>query len=164
MKAIFELMALLIKQHQELLHISTEKTEWIKTNNMEKLNALLKEESKKIREIEQTEMKRQQVVAQFLKKQGVNKDEATISELLEYIPEKYHESLRKLQQALLEEMGALRKRESLNRALIEDSLHFVHLTLDMIQPDPEAVRYQHPAKETSDPDSNENISIFDSKA
>lgn len=162
MKAILELMALLIKQHQELLQLSSQKTEWIKTNNMEELTRLLKEESKKIREIEQTETKRQQAVANYLKEQGVNKEEATITELLEYVPEKYHEPFRTLQQRLLEEMTALRKKESLNRALIEESLQFVHFTLDMIQPDPEAIRYQHPSKETTE--TNDNFSIFDSKA
>ncbi|MDA3130947.1 flagellar protein FlgN [Aliibacillus thermotolerans] len=162
MKAILELMALLIKQHQELLQLSSQKTEWIKTNNMEELTRLLKEESKKIREIEQTETKRQQAVANYLKEQGENKEEATITELLEYVPEKYHEPFRTLQQRLLEEMTALRKKESLNRALIEESLQFVHFTLDMIQPDPEAIRYQHPSKETTE--TNDNFSIFDSKA
>ncbi|WP_158736819.1 flagellar protein FlgN [Alteribacillus sp. YIM 98480] len=161
-KTIFEAMALLVRQHKELNVISAEKTELIKANDTKKLAILLKKESKHIRTIEKTEKDRQDAVHQYLSSKGETKAEGTVSVLLKHLPESNHEPLIKLQESLLQEMGSLRKKEALNRTLVEDSLHFVQMTMDMIQPDPEAVHYTHP--DNAENDQQQRYSIFDSKA
>ncbi|MFZ4451065.1 flagellar protein FlgN [Salibacterium aidingense] len=162
-KAIFETMALLVQQHQELNKLSAQKTELIKANDTKELADLLKKESKQIRSIEQTEKKRQAATTVFLKEKGETDSEGTVSVLLKHLPEDHHDPLLRLQEALLAEMAGLREKEALNRALVEDSLQFVQMTLDMIQPDPEAVHYTHPEGRDSE-DRPEGFSIFDSKA
>ncbi|RSL29954.1 flagellar protein FlgN [Salibacterium salarium] len=161
-KAIFESMALLVQQHKELNAMSAQKTELIKANQTKELSQLLKKESKHIRTIEQTEKSRQEATMAYLKDKTEEETEGTVSVLLKYLPEDYHDPLLKLQEALLNEMGSLREKEALNRTLVEDSLQFVQMTLDMIQPDPEAIHYNHPeGKETT---KREGFSMFDSKA
>lgn len=161
-KAIFETMAQLVSQHKELNVISAEKMELIKANDTKKLTALLKKESKQIRAIEKIEKDRQEAVTAFLHTKKETGAEGTVSILLKHLPKDYHEPLIKLQEGLLEEMEQLRKKETLNRTLVEDSLHFVQMTMDMIQPDPEAIHYNHPGGTATD--RREGYSIFDSKA
>ncbi|MFB4165211.1 flagellar protein FlgN [Alteribacillus sp. JSM 102045] len=161
-KAIFETMALLVQQHKELNTISAKKTEYVKANDTKSLAALLKKESKHIRAIEKTERNRQDAVADFLHSRDEKETKGTVSILLKHLPESYHEPLLKLQEGLLQEMEKLRKKEALNRTLVEDSLRFVQITMDMIQPDPEAVHYNHPGG--TDKDNREGYSMFDSKA
>ncbi|RSL35127.1 flagellar protein FlgN [Salibacterium salarium] len=161
-KAIFESMALLVQQHKELNTISAQKTELIKQNQTKELSALLKEESKHIRRMEQTEKKRQEATASYLHDKEETQSDGTVSVLLKHIPEDYHDPLLKLQDALFQEMTSLRKKEALNRTLVEDSLQFVQMTLDMIQPDPEAIHYTHP--EADGTEKREGYSTFDSKA
>ncbi|SDH19465.1 FlgN protein [Alteribacillus persepolensis] len=160
-KAILETMALLIKQHQELNVLSREKTEWIKKNDTKQLVDVLKKENKHIRMMEQTETQRQQAVRTFLYNHGETEKEATVSLLLTYVSKEYHDLLLQLQERLLAEMQKLRQQETLNRALVEESLQFVHMTMDMIQPDPDAVHYRPPG---DDDNRQSGYSTFDSKA
>ncbi|WP_240374384.1 flagellar protein FlgN [Bacillus piscicola] len=161
-KAILEAMVLLIQQHKELNELSSQKMELIKANDMEQLSELLKNESKLIRVIEETERTRQEKMSVFFKERNIGETEGTVSNLAKHLPAEHQGPLFKLQENLLQEMARLRQTEALNRRLLEDSLHFVQLTLDMIQPDPDAVHYSHPdRKEGKHP---EGYSIFDSKA
>ncbi|MGY4688913.1 flagellar protein FlgN [Salibacterium sp. K-3] len=161
-KAIFETMARLVQQHKELNTISGRKTELIKANQTQELAELLKEESRQIRAIEQTENERQKAVASYLEAKEAGETEGTVSDLLYYLPEDHHDPLLQLQEGLLQEMASLRSREALNRQMVEDSRQFVQMTLDMIQPDPEAVHYSHP--EDNSRERRNGFSIFDSRA
>ncbi|MFD2705632.1 flagellar protein FlgN [Salibacterium lacus] len=161
-KAIFETMARLVQQHKELNTMSARKTELIKSNQTKELAELLKQESRQIRAIEQTEKERQEAVDSYLKSREAGETEGTVSVLLQYLPEGHHEPLLQLQQGLLQEMASLRSKEALNRQMVEDSRQFVQMTLDMIQPDPEAVHYSHPDEQK--PKKRDGFSIFDSKA
>lgn len=155
-------MALLIQQHKELHQLSLKKTDLIKRNDIHQLHSLLKEESTLIRKMEETERARHKATLRYLEERDNNCPEGTVSELVKYLPEGYRNPLVKLQENLLLEMTRLREREAMNRMLLEDSLHFVQMTMDMIQPDPEAVHYTHP--ESKGGENVKGYSVFDSKA
>ena len=81
-----------------------------------------------------------------------------ILEHIERIDDK--QKLEKAVTELLEVIIELRRSEKLNRDLIEQSMQFVQLSLDLLQPSDRNINYQ---KETKN-QSHIKRSVFDSKA
>ncbi|MFB5661005.1 flagellar protein FlgN [Alteribacillus sp. HJP-4] len=165
LKMLFQAMAELVRLHKELRALSLEKTELLKSNDMEAFSLLLKKESKLARLIEKTEQERQQAAQEFMNAEGGSEENGmvTMNDVLDRLTDSYKEPLLTLRTSLLQEITKLQEQETLNRTMINDSLQFVQLTLDLIQPDPEAVHYSRPGDQPKKQRS-EGFSTFDSKA
>ncbi|PSL48570.1 FlgN protein [Salsuginibacillus halophilus] len=163
-KALFETLAELTRQHQTLASLAKEKTETIKQNDVEGLRLITKQENEALKTIRRLEGSRLQAVADII--QAEESDlvpaETSISDLKPLLPEAYHEPLERLQVKLGDELRTLQRQNELNQRLIRDSLQFVHMSLDLIQPEPEEVNYSRPDDKTK-PD-GEGYSMFDSRA
>ncbi|WP_096202424.1 flagellar protein FlgN [Bacillus sp. FJAT-45350] len=161
-KAIMDVMADLIKLHQTFNQLAVEKTEAIKNSDMPSLDKLLKQETAYVKKLRKLEEDRLFVVNQYLANEGLVTEGVTMGNLVELVPSTEQVLLGKLQKALLSEIDRLRKRNELNQQLIEDSLRFVNLSLDLIAPEPEEVNYKRPTKTSYE--ENTGRSLFDSKA
>jgi flagellar biosynthesis/type III secretory pathway chaperone len=147
--------------HEELLHVSKEKTAVIKEGEVEKLQPILVKERKLIRRLEKAEKERMERADIWAKENNL-KEDVTITRMLEEITD--NESRDKLEQAtiqLTETMTDLKAQEKLNVALIHQSMQFVQLSLDLLSPTLKNMNYSNTNKQNVEPP---NRSIFDSKA
>lgn len=152
---------LLANLHEELLTISKEKTESIKSGNMESLSKLLMQERKQLQAIEQAEEKRQAIVEDIFIHLKVSPKEKTVSELMNYLnSEQDKEQLNAVVARLVNVIVKLREIERLNNDLILQSMQFVQLSLDMLQPSAKSINYN----EKSGKQESLKRTVFDSKA
>lgn len=128
---------------------------------MEQLSKLLMKERKYIQEVEQVEQEREKIVEQVFQNLNINHEKKTVTVILEHIERiDDKQKLEKAVTELLEVIIELRRSEKLNRDLIEQSMQFVQLSLDLLQPSDRNINYQ---KETKN-QSHIKRSVFDSKA
>ncbi|AVQ99874.1 flagellar protein FlgN [Oceanobacillus sp. M65] len=150
----------LVKLHEALLEISREKTEVIKEGKVEKLQSILVKERKRIRELEQTETARIQTVEAFVKEHPSVSD-PSITSLLEHLDKEEEKTeLEASAISLTEAITKLKQQEQLNEALINQSMQFVQLSLDLMNPSLKNLNYGE-GKAAS---SAGKRSVFDSKA
>ncbi|GAB3056911.1 flagellar protein FlgN [Virgibacillus ainsalahensis] len=158
---IIQSLKKLVVVHEDLLHISEEKTEIVKEGSVEKLQAILIKERKSIRVLEQAETKRNKTVKawSFRKKQPL--DDVTISNMLEMVDdEREKQELARLTTVLTKVITNLKQQEQLNQALINQSLRFVHMSLDMMNPSINKINYGNKKEKSG----TAQRSLFDSKA
>mgnify|MGYP001945285625 CR=1 FL=1 len=148
--------------HERLLDCSKEKTEVIKEGSAEKLQALLAKEHQLIRLLEQTEQKRQELVENWFSQQRLPKtEERTITNMLEIIHRSDPELATKLESLtvdLTEKITELKNQEQLNRALIEQSMMFIQMSLNLLSPTIDQYNYGQSDNKVVD------RSVFDSRA
>lgn len=148
--------------HEQLLTLSKDKTEAIKDSDNEKLVNHLTKERQVLQKIEQLERVREQLVDQHFTQLNIKTEDKTITELLKTIQDKndkqiLEESVAKLIQLIV----SIRENEQLNSELLQQSMQFVQLSLEMIQPQAQSISYGNQAERK---DSGQKRSVFDSKA
>lgn len=159
---IIQSLEQLLKIQQRLNELAEEKTELLKKNEVKKLEELLKSEELEVHLLEQAELKRQTVVAEFLRKNGIEAEDTTLSALYPYLTGQDKQQFDKLQMKLVEVLVELKERNELNEQLTKQSLYFVNASLAMLSPESNAsVTYQRPDHKTQ---AQGRQSIFDSKA
>lgn len=147
--------------HEKLLEVSLQKTDCIKSSDTEKLVKLLTLEKQYMQELEQKEKEREHLVSAFFNENDLMTDEYTVSELLRVVEnETEKEVLEKTVTSLIEVIVRLKESENLNRSLLEQSMQFVHLSLDMLQPTTKNINYK---VDNSQRLTDSNRSVFDSK-
>lgn len=152
----------LLQAHEQLLSVSKEKTEIIKAGEVERLSNILIEERKQVQTIEQVEKKRSQVTSELYHQLQIKSENPSLNELVTYIENDAEKiSLLDHMTKLVEIITALKANESLNKQLIEQSMQFVQLSLNMMEPSMDRMNYGG-GKQTSNHQTKR--SIFDSKA
>ncbi|WP_227394294.1 flagellar protein FlgN [Jeotgalibacillus aurantiacus] len=128
------LLEQLIELHQSLLDLALEKTVIIKSGDLQELQRIIKEEQKYIYSIQTIEKKRQQILT---------------------MPADIEETKSKLLSVILD----LKAVNELNQELLEQSMQFVTLNLDLLMPQPDSFNYK------KEDDEHQPVqSIFDSQA
>ena len=158
---LIDILTKLVDMHQNLLELSIEKTEMIKSGSIEQLQTLLAKERKYIQLIEQTEKDRiEESKVWFTNKQLLD-EEITITNMLDNLDDEHDkQALTTIAAELTGNIVRLKQQEQLNRDLIEQSMQFVQLSLDMLHPTIQQMNY-HP---TTIENESVNHSVFDSKA
>lgn len=160
---INEIMDKLCSLHQSLLTLSSDKTEALKNGDTDELQATIVKERKHVQAIGQLEAKREQVVAEWFSTNGINGEEHTITTMLEHISnDAEKEALQEKFERLVMILADLKQQEKLNQELTQQSLQFIDMSLDMIQPSMKNLNYGRP--NTKKNDSGNRRSVFDSKA
>lgn len=145
--------------HEDLIDISKEKTELIKSGSPENLQKLLIKEQKYIHKLEQREQNRERAVFDWLEKEGM-KTSTPITEIMEHISDKkIREKLEQITTKLTKAITDLKHQEQMNQSLLQQSVQFVQLSLNTMNPTLKNVNYD---KKSSV--SGERRSMFDSKA
>ncbi|WP_227937248.1 flagellar protein FlgN [Alkalihalobacillus deserti] len=161
-KAITQMMERLIEIHEPLHDLAVKKVEPIKKGDMKVLEAIVREEAKLAYKLQTTEMLRSKVVRTFLLEQGEAKEAVTMSDVKRFATVEEKLQLEQLQLKLVDDVQKLKTQNEMNQELIEESLRFVNLSLDLMLPHKEDVSYD-PRSRDDEPFENAH-SIFDSKA
>lgn len=148
----------LSKLHEHLYELAIKKTDIIKKGDMDGLQKMLKDEQNYIAAINTMEVERQKCAKQFLR---TEENDITISNCIDAAAGDLKEKLTSLQSEIVEIVVKLQQQNELNQALIFQSLQFVNMTLDMIQPRPESITYGRPDKPAAQMPA---ISLFNSEA
>jgi flagellar biosynthesis/type III secretory pathway chaperone len=161
-KQLIELLEKHVKLHKGLLELANKKTEVLKKGDMEALSEMMKEEQKYIAAVKQIEKERIVVVEKIISVLGHAQTEPTLTACIELVDEPERSALKRLRDNLVAVVAELRNINELNQQLLQQSLQFVNMTLNMIMPQPKEVNYRKP--NTAPASYEESRSLFDSKA
>ena len=160
-QALLKTMTTLIDLHESLLSVAVEKTTRLKENNIEGFNQLLKIEQKHVQALEQLEKVRMQEAKDLAVSLNL-KDTASVTSILDALPnDNEKQALEEKATRLLVFIVDIKQQEDLNRQLLKQSLQFVQLQMDLLEPSVESLMYGN-KKSHDDPTSKR--SVFDSKA
>ncbi|MFE8696495.1 flagellar protein FlgN [Cytobacillus sp. FJAT-53684] len=152
----------LLSLHIELIDKSRSKTEVIKSGDVEALKMITSEERNFIKSInhEQKDLLNHTIL--FLAANEQTMENPTLRDCLAYMEKEDREKLTNLQTLLTKQVVALKKQNDLNQQLLEQSLAFVQMSLDLLKPDMDTFNYERPDQQRSY--EQEGRSIFDSNA
>ena len=145
--------------HESLLKNAVKKTEVLKKGDVDSLQEIMREEQKLTTAITMMENERQTAAKAFLKKNGDG--QITIADCIAAANPEAAETLKALQEQLITVIERLQNQNELNKQLIYQSLQYVNMNLDLLQPEKETAAYGRP-DEKKQPKPNK--SFFDSKA
>ncbi|GGC83030.1 hypothetical protein GCM10007216_12000 [Thalassobacillus devorans] len=147
--------------HVSLLQLTKEQTVVLKSGDTDKLQQMLPKERKLLQAIEKAENDRLEAVSEWYRQKNIGEESPQASRLLEILEDSEEKNIL---QKNLEEMTslifAIKGQQQLNAELTKQSLQFIHLSLDMLQPDINQMNYGRKTEISR----GENRSIFDSKA
>ena len=155
LQPVIVIMEKLLALHEGLLKLAVKKTDIVKSGDAKELQQLTKEENKFVKAIGQLEQERLALTANI----GTG---ATISELIEKATKLEADKLLQLKNKLTDVIKQLQERNELNEGLLQQSLQFVQVTLNSINPEPTSVTYEGAA--TGKKPAAPTRSMFDSKA
>lgn len=144
MKATIDLLQKQLTLHRSLNELAVKKTEILKANDVTALAQIINEEQKHI-----------QAIVQLTEKHG----QESLADRLSKVSNLEQQELTTLKAALLSEIERLKIQNGLNQQLIEHSLQFVNLSLDLLLPQPASVNYGRAGE-----DDKPKRSLFDSQA
>lgn len=151
----------LLTIHASLLQISKQKTEIVKTGMIGDLQPLLMQEQRHVQALKQAENLRMQVVRDWESNQPELLEATTMSAILKHVTDNEdYEQLTEITTELTNTITAIKQQEILNRSLIEQSLQFVDMSLELLQPSINQFNYG----KRNRPDRGKQQSVFDSKA
>lgn len=159
MKTLMDILEKLYTLHEQLLHLAKKKTEVLKNGDVGGLQNILREEQKCASAITVAENEREKAARSFLQADG--DAEVTISDCIKAADNDEGAPLRALQENMLKVIAKLQAQNELNKQLIQQTLQYVHLTLDLLQPHPESASYGRPDGKKQPKMAQ---SFFDSKA
>ncbi len=149
----------LLKLHQNLYEVTLQKTDYLKSNDVEKLKELLKKEQMFVQAIKQIEAERIKLTPEFLG----DKADMTLSACAEKAQGEHKEKLIQLAHLFPVVVKKIKDANQLNRELTQQALQFVELSLDLFIPQESLTNYNHPnGNDKFQP--NKRRSIFDSQA
>lgn len=155
LQPVIVIMEKLLALHEGLLQLAVKKTDIVKSGDAKELQQLTKEENKFVKAIGQLEQERQALTVNL----GTG---ATISELIEKATDLEADKLLQLKNKLTDIIKQLQEQNELNDGLLQQSLQFVQVTLNSINPEPTSVTYEGAA--TGKKPAAPTRSMFDSKA
>ncbi|PLT35710.1 flagellar protein FlgN [Bacillus sp. V5-8f] len=162
-RQIILLLEKLVDLHKNLGELANSKTEIIKKGDIGALQGLLLEEQKLIKAIQSLEKERETVTREMVDKAGAADEAFTITRVIEYSSTSEAEALQELKDELLEEVAKLKDRNHLNQQLLQQSLQFLNISMELLVPREQTYNYERPAQPIN-VDQNAIKSIFDSKA
>lgn len=124
------------KMHKSLLEFANAKTEFIKQNDMEKLNEIIKNEQSHIAAINILEQQRQTMVTDYLRAKGIAlTDSTSVADVIEAAKStESTEALVGVRKRLVVLLEKLKMQNDLNQKMVFNSLQIINLTLDSLRP------------------------------
>ncbi|MCP3028100.1 flagellar protein FlgN [Halobacillus sp. A5] len=159
-KQIIDYLERLKQLHESLLTLSKNKTEALKTNDIEELRACLNQERKHVSAIEMLEKKRIEAVNVWAAGEpGFEGKNPAVSDIIEWVDWSERKQLECVYESFILVLAELKQQEVLNGDLTRQSLQFVNMSLDLLQPTIENVNYGGTSQS-----SGPKRSVFDSQA
>ncbi|WP_077214814.1 flagellar protein FlgN [Bacillus dakarensis] len=161
-QSIIQTLQKLTALYKSVNVLAKHKTEMIKTGNIQELNAVIADEKKHILALQKIEKDLLKKAKDYLIQLGVETNSITLSLCIEQSPKTDRISMEKIKVDLEKEIKTLKQKNELNQQLLEQSLQFVNLSLDLLSPNMDSFNYDRP--NTVQEYSDDKRSIFDSKA
>ncbi|WP_017756449.1 flagellar protein FlgN [Calidifontibacillus oryziterrae] len=152
----------LLLLHKSLYQLAKQKTEMIKTGDIEAIRSLIKDETRHIQAIKKFETEVMNNTKEYLEQKGYTSSEFTLNDCINLLNETDKTKLTQLKTALENQITELKFQNDLNQQMLEQSLQFVNLSLDIIMPDIDSFNYDRPGQNQQA--GQEGRSVFDSKA
>ncbi|TXK80953.1 flagellar protein FlgN [Paenibacillus sp. N3.4] len=157
---LLETMNILQEAHEALLELAKDKTPVLVSNNIDQLNIIVNRENKWVRAIADANQERIQIIGSYLISRGYNPNpKITVSDLIKVIfKAEEKQALIEAQHKLLDTIETLKKTNTINQQLIEQSLAFIDYSLDLVigAPDDDMV-YRNPNQTKS----GNRLGLFD---
>ncbi|KAF0825032.1 flagellar protein FlgN [Cytobacillus firmus] len=152
----------LVLLYKSLNQLAQKKTEIIKKGDADALNTLMLDEQKHLKGIQTCEKQLLDEAKGFLQEQGFLEEHPSLDDCISHSVSHEKEILLNLKNELQEQVDKLKQQNDLNQQLLEQSLQFVNMSLDLLMPSIDSFNYDHPggAQDLAE----EKRSIFDSKA
>ncbi|MGN7939428.1 flagellar protein FlgN [Virgibacillus sp. 6R] len=147
----------LLQLHKNLYQLTLQKTEILKSENIDELKELLKKEQMFVKAISQLEDERIKQTVAFLGRE----DELSMSACIEKATGSEQDKLKELEKDFKETIDSLKATNELNRELAKQAIQLVSMTLDMLMPQETEFNYNKPANK---PIEKQRRSLFDSQA
>ncbi|QAS53701.1 flagellar protein FlgN [Halobacillus litoralis] len=152
-----------LKQLHESLHVlSKKKTEALKKNDTAAIQGLMTDERKHVQAIEKIEKQRIKDVDAWSANRNLPSEQPTISDLIGLLEGEEKDQLQQAYDELILVLAELKQQEQLNSELTKQSLQFINLSLDMLQPSLQSMNYGNQNEQNSG--QKPKRSVFDSKA
>ncbi|EMT45889.1 flagellar protein FlgN [Anoxybacillus flavithermus] len=132
---MIDLMQKLLKLHRGLLQLAKQKTEAIKKSDVVTLQDMMNKEQTYVMAIRQLESERMRLLAHL------HEEERTVRRYAEQLEETERATLLQLASDLSETIAHLKQQNELNMQLLQQSLQFIHFTLDVIMPNEHDITY-----------------------
>ncbi|MGG6433313.1 flagellar protein FlgN [Anoxybacillus sp. D401a] len=129
------LMEKLLKLHRGLLQLAKQKTEAIKKSDIGALQDMMNKEQTYVMAIRQLESERMRLLAHL------REEERTVRCYAKQLEETERATLLQLAGDLSETIAQLKQQNELNMQLLQQSLQFIHFTLDVIMPNEHDITY-----------------------
>ncbi|GAA0318828.1 hypothetical protein GCM10008967_06750 [Bacillus carboniphilus] len=130
----------LLQLHKQLLEAAQHKTEIVKKGDMDGLQQLLKQEQKLILEIDRAEKERQAISGELVP----SVEKPTLEDCLPVLSQEQQNLLIQTREELRATIAEIEMHNNLNYELIQQSLHYVHVSLNLFHPKQEAINYGPP--------------------
>ncbi|KGX86315.1 flagellar protein FlgN [Pontibacillus litoralis] len=147
--------------HEQFYRLSKEKTTLLQGDDTTALQPLLVKERKYIQAITQIEQKRQQLVEEWLSSQELSNEEPTLTTLLTYVKGEENELLQQFYDRFVPLIAEIKQQEQLNQEITRQSLQYIELSLNLLQPTMKNLNYSNQRNSASEAP---KTSVFDSKA
>lgn len=150
--------------YNELIGLGGEKTQSIMSNDVASLTKVMTAETKLLKRAAELDEAREQAVALFLKEKGIRSQlNLTITEMTRLVFDIHEkQQLQDVQKQLSETLVELKRLNSINKELIEQSLTFIDYSLNLLTSEPEdEMLYRNP---TGPQPAQKPRSFFDTRA
>src|SRR5699024_8555541 len=130
--------------HEELIQVPLSKTGDIKRGDVDQLSKLFMQERQQVQSITQKETQRHESVEKLINEQQVTDKEYTMTNVLAHAEDgSEKEQLEIVMSKLINVIIELRNVEKLNNDLMVQSMQFVQLSLDLLQPSLSRMNYDN---------------------
>lgn len=164
MKKLFdELNEVLLEElnvYKEMLEVTNKKTEVITAGHVKDLDKITQLENTIIINIGKLEDKREKVVENIRKQLGLQ-EELNMTNIMEHLDKQAANDIEIIKSQLLDTLNKLKEKNQLNNVLIQDSLEFINLNIELLTSTSEQGTYNN---KTGKEKSSQNVSFFDAKA
>lgn len=138
METLYDLLDNLIQLHRAMYTLASQKKDVLVKGKIDELVAITRQEQKLIKGVTAAETARQTVVKELSVEKGFALQEGTLAELIKLTTSAEEKvRLTSYRDELTRVVTELRNANDLNQQLLEQSLDFVNMTLDLITDTPE---------------------------
>lgn len=156
-KELITILEKLLQLHKSLLAFAMRKTEYIKVGDMEGLNLILKKEQSLITAIQNHEYDRQTITMRILP----STPNPSVSDCLEVVGSPEKNTLVNISSELNEVLDKLKEQNNLNKQLINQSLQYVNVLLNLVMPQPGVINYGPPKGQALNPNKTDGLFNFE---
>jgi flagellar biosynthesis/type III secretory pathway chaperone len=160
-----EALETLLLQHEQMISFAQQKKEALIRNDVNVLNEMVNKESRLVKQILETETRRQQTVIDFLKEQGLNSTPSTtVASLVRLITNREDKlKLADLADRLSATVERLRALNDINMKLTQQSIEINDFSLNLLASAYDDQDYVY-KKPTDNSYGQHKLKFFDSKA